>query len=281
MGPGRVGTSLAHWAVAAGGRLDAVAGRDPDTARQLARGLGGSALPLDELDSSASDVLLICVSDPALSEVAARLARLPQAAVALHTAGAVGAEAIAPLRAAGSAVGSLHPLKSFPRPLPDPGQAEGVVFGVDGDAEASAIAVELAEAWGGRAVRVPAESRLPYHLAATLASGGVVTLLAAADAIARRSGLPERVLDGYLELARGSLERAATARPVAGAITGPVARGDRRTVGAELDALAAVAPDLEALVVALARATLRLLDEVEDASTQARAALRIDLGARR
>lgn len=250
---------MAHWIALAGGSLSFVAGRDADRRGRLAASLHASPASLDVLDSSDCDLLLIAVSDRALPEVAEKLAGRRQAPVALHTAGALTAEAIRALRAAGSTVGSLHPLKSFPQALLDPAEGRGVVFGIDGDPRALETAESLARAVGGRSVHVPAPARLLYHLAATLASGGVVTLLAAADAIARRSGLDEGVLEGYLELARGSLERAATLRPVATAITGPVARGDRDTVAAELKALSDRAPDLTALVTEIARATLALL----------------------
>lgn len=274
VGPGRVGSSLAHWACHAGARLDRVAGRDPARAAALAHALGGTAVGLSGFDSSGVDLLLISVADPALAGVVAELARRRQADVALHTAGAASAEVLAPLRAAGSAVGSLHPLKSFPRALPDSAEARGVVFGVDGDAAALRLGAELAVGWGARTVVVPREGRLLYHLAATLAAGGVVALLAAADRIARRAGLPEIALDGYLELARGSLEGAASARPVGTAITGPVARGERATVAAELAALESTAPELRPLVVELALATLLLLADADDARSEDRAALR-------
>jgi predicted short-subunit dehydrogenase-like oxidoreductase (DUF2520 family) len=118
---------------------------------------------------------------------------------------------------------------------------------------------------------VPPEGRLVYHLAATLAAGGVVTLLAAVETLAQRLGLPAAALDGYFELARGSLEEAAATRPVSRAITGPVARGDLRTVEAEIAGLAATAPELTELVVALARATVAAVD---DADTGTRLLLR-------
>ena len=91
---------------------------------------------------------------------------------------------------------------------------------------------------------MPPEARPLYHFAATLAAGGVVTLLAAAAEIAGGLGLPEEVTRGYLELARGALAAAAhtldEGRPLATAITGPVARDDRETLRRHLAALASL-----------------------------------------
>jgi predicted short-subunit dehydrogenase-like oxidoreductase (DUF2520 family) len=270
-GSGRVGSSMARWAAASGARPVAVAYHAaPTAAAALAADLGARAVPLAELESGDdSDLLLVAVPDPALPEVVARLAGRRQAPVALHTSGSRGADVLAPLAAGGgssigssigSAIGALHPLKAFPRPLPHPDAARGVFFAVDGDPDAVALAERLVAAWGGVAGRVPGDRRDLYHLAATLAAGGVTTLLATAERIARAAGLPPAVVGGYLELARGAVA-AATEEVVAGggvaaAITGPVARGDDETVARHLAALADLLPDLVPLVALLGRETL-------------------------
>jgi len=245
VGPGRVGRSLAAWAEARGARCLAAVGRE------------GSP----SLSTAGQDLLLIAVPDGALAQVAADLAARPQAAVALHTSGSLDAEVLAPLRGARTAVGSLHPLKAFPQPLPDLDQARGVFFALDGDPAARALATRLAAAWDAEAAEVPAAARTLYHFAATLAAGGVVTLLALAEEIAVRLRLPAAVVRGYLELSRGAvaaaIEADAAGRPVAAALTGPAARGDRSTVERQLAALADLAPKKVLLVTELARETLR------------------------
>ncbi|HEV7783920.1 MAG TPA: DUF2520 domain-containing protein [Thermoanaerobaculia bacterium] len=242
-GPGKVGSSLAGWAVAAGAELVAVAGRGA----------------LAELASGGLDLLLLALPDAALAAAAAELARRPQAAVALHTSGSLDASVLAPLRAAGSAVGSLHPLKAFPEPLPDPAEARGVFFAVDGDPTARELAARLATAWEGVAGEVPPAARPLYHFAATLAAGGVVTLLSVAGELGERLGLPSAVTRGYLELARGAVAAAGqgldAGRPLAAAITGPVARGDAAALRRQLAALRVSAADKLPLARALAAET--------------------------
>lgn len=243
-GPGRVGTSLAQWAMAAGAELVATAGR----------------AALRELETAGQDLLLVAVNDGALADVAAALARRPQARVVLHTSGSLDASVLAPLRPA-SAVGSLHPLKAFPHPLPDPAEARGVFFALDGDPEARELAGRIAAAWGGVSAEVPSETRPLYHFAATLAAGGVTTLLAAAAEIAGRLGLPEAVAQGYVELARGAVAAAGrtleAGQPLPAAITGPAARGDREILARHLEVLGKVAPEKLPLAMFLALETLR------------------------
>jgi predicted short-subunit dehydrogenase-like oxidoreductase (DUF2520 family) len=266
-GPGRVGTSLAHWARAAGAAIEIVAGRTSERAAPVAAALGARAEAVGSLVSDGCDLLLVAVSDDALDAVARDLARRPQAAVALHTAGSRGASALSPLAAhrapdsgsmtesiAGAEPGSFHPLKAFPAPLTDPAEAAGTFFALDGPPAALALGRRLAAAFGGRAEVVPEALRPLYHLAASVAAGGVATLVSSAADLARSLGLPDAVGRGYLTLATGALAKLhaaaeaaeAAGRPLVpalgGAITGPVARGDAATFIRQMETLRSAGP---------------------------------------
>ena len=270
LGPGRVGESLARWAAAAGARLVTVAISPSGRGADLARELGAEAVLTGDLSSAGHDLLLVAVPDPALAAAAANLARRPQAAVALHTSGSRDAEVLAPLRAAGAAVGSLHPLLAFPRPLP-PTAASGAVFAIDGDQPAVALARRLATAWQGVPIEVPPTARPLYHLAASLAAGGVVTLLALAHELAAHLDLPPEVSQGYRSLTHSALEAATATQDPATALTGPAARGDAETLFKQLEALAATIPEAEPLIRLLARETLRQCARADELTTEQRA----------
>ena len=301
-GAGKVGRSLAPWTVARGARLVAVGvHRRRGPAEELAaacgeaQGTGVDLVPMAELSTVACDLLLMAVADPALDEVVAGLApgfeaahgvksaeKGPRPAVVLHVAGSRGASALAPLAAAdgGGAsphLGTLHPLKAFPHALPDPAEARGVMFAIDGDPEAVALAERLALAWGAVPRRVPEEDRDLYHLGATLAAGGVVTMRAAAERVARAAGLPREVLDGYLALARGALAEAGKELDGEGtfatAITGPAARGDGATVERQLAALVEMSPELADLAARVAREALAARTEAGAEETPGHRAL--------
>jgi predicted short-subunit dehydrogenase-like oxidoreductase (DUF2520 family) len=258
VGPGRVGTSLAFWLTAQGARCATVAARSVVGAQALATALGATAAAVDRLASAEVDLLLLAVPDPALAPLAARLALVPQAPVVLHTSGRHSVEVLGALVAPGRALGSFHPLKAFPRSLPDPAEAHGIFFATDGDAAAQRLARRLGEAFGGEVGEVPAASRLIYHLAATLAAGGVTTLVALAAELAERERLSPAVGRGYLALAQGALAAAAAAPTIPAAITGPVARGDWATFEAEVAALRASGSGVVDLVERLAAETARL-----------------------
>ncbi|MGH9380274.1 MAG: DUF2520 domain-containing protein [Thermoanaerobaculia bacterium] len=258
VGPGRVGASLAAWAVARGARAVTVAGRSAARASEVAEALQATNVPLAELATEHEDLLLIAVADDAYAAVAGVLAERPQAGVVLHASGSLPMGALDPLAARGSGVGVLHPLKAFPRPLPDPAEARGVFFALGSDPAAVNLGRRLVEAWEGHAAVLAEEQRLLYHFAATLVAGGTGTLLASADALARRLGLPREVWNGYVELAGGALEQVGAADEPARAITGPAARGDWDLVRRQLAAAGELDPGLARLARALAEQTASL-----------------------
>lgn len=264
VGPGKVGSSLAHWLVSKGARLRHIASRNPESARRLADRLGGHPTVLSQIDTAEEDLLLLAVSDPALQEVAEALAGRQQASVALHTSGRSTGEVLAPLRKGGSAIGSLHPLKAFPSVLEDLAEASSTVFGIDGDPSAQEMARRLALGFSGVATFIPPGARMAYHLAATVAAGGVVTLVASAAELAQSLGLDPEVVTGYLQLAEGAVLKAQTSDPIAAAITGPIARGDVEGFQTQIDQIKKLDPKLAELLELLAERTLHHCRSLSD-----------------
>lgn len=264
VGPGRVGTSLASWLVAGGGQAVEIAGRR--AGKELARSLGARFCTPADLESKGLDLLLITAADHVLADLAVKLARRPQARVALHTAGSLDGDVLAPLRSPVTAIGSLHPLKAFSGPLPDPQEARGTFFAWDGDPEAQDLARRVVTAWGGEGRSLSGPDRVLYHLAASLAAGGVTTLLALAADLAERLDLPPEVLRGYFTLAHTALDQAARAEHPAAAITGPAARGDQATLDRHRAALTARYPEALELFDALTSMTTCSIDQLRSSA---------------
>jgi predicted short-subunit dehydrogenase-like oxidoreductase (DUF2520 family) len=209
IGPGRAGLSLARGLEKAGWRVLDVLGRSDDV-RDAARD---------------TDLLAIATPDAAIASVAAAVSPVETCVVA-HLAGALGLEVLAPhARRA-----SIHPLRSLPTTSSD---LTGAWFAVAGDALAGAVVADL----DGRLIHVDDEARTQYHAAAVMASNHLVALLGAVERVAAEAGVP---LDAFLDLVRGTVDHVAVLGP-AGALTGPVARGDWDTVARHLAAI----PDTE------------------------------------
>lgn len=254
VGPGRAGRAFARSWIGAGGRLERIVGRDLASAEKAALRIGQGEASTVETVSGPCDLLLLCVPDDVIGPVARELSVRMTPRAAFHVSGALPAEILAPLRASGAAVGSIHPL------LPFTGSPEetwaGAFVAIEGDAPALEIADQIVRSIGARGHRLRAGEKPLYHAAATLAAGGTAAVLSLAVRAWRGAGLPEE--EGRRSLAHLAA-RAATAigeRPFEEAFTGPLARRDTGTVEAHVRSLREL-PEVLSVYTALAEETLR------------------------
>jgi predicted short-subunit dehydrogenase-like oxidoreductase (DUF2520 family) len=109
-----------------------------------------------------------------------------------------------------------------------------------------------------RPFEIDDEGRAAYHAAASVASNFLVTLQAAAEAIAAGAGLGRgEARELLMPLVNQTVKNIAELGPEA-ALTGPIARGDEATVEAQRAAVEQVAPELLGLFDELAQRTRAL-----------------------
>jgi len=193
------------------------------------------------LDSPTPDLVLLCVPDRAIAEVAAETPLGPWVA---HVSGATPLSALDPHERRFS----LHPLQTFSRAR-GPEQLDGAwgaVTAENDDARTAARA--LAEKLGLQPFDLADDHRVAYHAGASMASNYLVTLRAAAGSLFEAAGAPPEALDPLIRgVVDGGFE-----------LTGPIARGDWETVQRHLDVIRAERPELEELYLVLAEATARV-----------------------
>jgi predicted short-subunit dehydrogenase-like oxidoreductase (DUF2520 family) len=224
VGRGRLGTALTAALRAAGVSADG----------PLPRGATGPG----------ADIVLLCVPDAEIARAAACITAAPGEILVGHCSGATTLAPLAPHEAF-----SLHPLMTV---TPDGARFAGAAAAVAGTTDRARDAAHgLATALGMRPVAIADADRAAYHAAASIASNFLVTL----EWAAQRVGAIDREL--LAPLVRATVENWA-ARGPAGALTGPIARGDEETVARQRAAVAARAPDLLELFDALADATRTL-----------------------
>ena len=200
------------------------------SARLRERGVG--------VDEGDPDLVLLCVPDTAIADVARSVTR--GRAWIGHVSGATPLAALEPHERRFS----LHPLQTFDR-SGDSSQFDGAWAAVTGETEeALAVARELAEILGLRPFEIADEDRTLYHAGAVFASNYLVTL----ERAAVRLGVPAEAL---VPLMRRTIENGFD-------LTGPIARGDWATVEAHKQAIREAQPELEHLYETLAGATVTL-----------------------
>ena len=214
------------------------------TVRVVGHGRVGSAIGarLRErgiaLHEEQPDLVLLCVPDSAIRDVAADIAPGPWVA---HVSGATALAALAPhVRRFG-----VHPLQTFTRAR-GPEQLDGAWAAVTAETDdARAPGFWLAEQLGLRPFELRDESRILYHAGAAMASNYLVTLHRLASRLFEQAGAPPEAL---LPLMRRTVDNGFE-------LTGPIARGDWATVDAHLAAIHEAAPEIEIVYRALAQVT--------------------------
>ncbi|MEA2374741.1 MAG: hypothetical protein QOD53_1204 [Thermoleophilaceae bacterium] len=193
--------------------------------------------PAERGCTPAGDVLILCVPDAQIGAAAAAVTG--SATFVGHTSGATPLSA---LDAAGAQAFGLHPLQTIAGPDAD---LRGCGCAVGGATPAAlALAERLALDLGMRPLRIDDSQRAAYHASASIASNFLLTLEAAAEAVAAGAGIaPEDARALLGPLVRTTVDNWLTVGPEA-ALTGPLARGDEPIVDAQRDAVAATAPEL-------------------------------------
>lgn len=260
VGGGAVGTALGLALRRAGWPIHAVASRDPGRRRRLAAQLDG-ARPFAEAQALVEEVelVILTVPDDAIAPLAREL-RLYSGQALVHTSGLLGIEVLEPAMAAGTQVGTFHPLVAFADTERAIAALRGATVAIEGDDQLAALLADMASRIGARGVRLAPGSKAAYHAAAVLAAGGFVALLDAIVTLGAAAGMDEpAALAVYGPLIDGTLGNA-RALGVAAALTGPMTRGDVGTVRAHLAALADHAPAVVELYVAAARREIAIAE---------------------
>jgi predicted short-subunit dehydrogenase-like oxidoreductase (DUF2520 family) len=193
------------------------------------------------VDADGPELVLLCVPDSAIAEVAAAVEPGPWVA---HVSGATPLAALAPH----TRRFSVHPLQTFTLAR-GPEQLDGAWGAVCAETEdAHAAGFELAETLGLRPFELDDSARTLYHAGAVFVSNYLVTLHRAAAMLFESAGAPPEALE---PLMRRTIENDFE-------LTGPISRGDWTTVEAHRAAIRAARPELDDLYETLAGATLAL-----------------------
>jgi predicted short-subunit dehydrogenase-like oxidoreductase (DUF2520 family) len=218
-----------------------------ETIRIIGSGRVGSAVAARlrergfDLTDGEADLVLLCVPDRAIADVAAEVPPGPWIG---HTSGATPLAALDPHEKRFG----LHPLQSFTRAR-GPEQLDGAYAAITAETdEAREVGFSLARQLGLEPFALDDSERVLYHAGAVVAASYLVTLHQAAADLARAAGAPPEAL---VPLMRRVIENDFE-------LTGPVVRGDWETVEAHLEAIRERLPELEPLYRALADATAEL-----------------------
>ncbi len=255
VGAGRVGAVVSAALRRAGHEIVAAAGESAASRERIATLLPGvpGAKPTDV--ARACDLLLLTVPDDMLENVVIQLVgagAIRPGQVVCHTSGRHGLAVLASATAVGARPIAMHPAMTFSGTEIDLERLDGCVFGITAGDDEREYAESLVADLGGVPMWVPEDKRTLYHAGLAHGANHLVTLVSQAM---------------ELLAASGAEDPAATLRPLLGAaldnalahgdaaLTGPIVRGDVKTVQAHLHDIIENAPATVPSYVALGKAT--------------------------
>ena len=263
IGAGRAGRTLARvWALNGTFAIGDVL--DPSSAADAVAfiGSGRAAGAMEEMRGA--DVWMLTPPDDQIIPCGKALAAsglLKAGNVVFHCSGALPSRDLAAAMALGTAVASVHPLKSFADPAAAAQSFEGTYCAAEGDAAALAVLRPAFERIGAHVSEIDPTFKTIYHAASVIVCNYLVALLETGIRSYEKSGFKRddalRVMEPLVRETVDNVFKLGTAE----ALTGPIARGDRAVVARQVDALeawdprvAAIYKDLGKVAVELARA---------------------------
>ncbi len=234
IGAGAVGTALALALWREKFPIRVVLSKTGRSAKVLGQSVHAPHAKLQSVKHLTVDgIIFIAVPDDEIKNVVRTLSRWHEdfsRSIISHTSGALSSKLLSAFKLKGAAVGSFHPLQTFPRAGITSGRLQNIWIGIEGDKKAIAVGKKIAHDVGARPFVLSSGQKALYHVAAVFSSNYVVALLSIVEEIGRRIHLPRRKIISMFEpLILQSLENVKK-YSAASALTGPIARGDVGTI---------------------------------------------------
>lgn len=252
IGCGRVGSTLAISLWEREYKISAIIDVNQDITQSIAQRVNCPILSTKVSDLPVGlSIIFIATPDRIIKDIVLQLLALDKEilnhCLIAHTSGAVSYTILNPLIKKGARVASIHPIQTFLQFDNEPTNLKQVYFGIEASTEAIDDAELLVKDLGGIPIRIPTEAKPLYHLACSIASNFLVTLMTMVLDILCSfeydfeydKELLFKMVEPLLMTTLKNIEEKTPEK----ALTGPISRGDIETVRAHLQSLNKYFPD--------------------------------------
>lgn len=251
IGPGKVGVSVGLLLARAGYEISAIYARDEAKALEPARMFANAKICSAEAAARSADLLLLSVSDDAIEPVCNELAdklAFTNGQLLVHFSGALSSHALSRAREKCAALtASIHPLQTFPSIEQALASLPGAYWFCEGDKRALDLLLPMIVEIGGKPQIIPTEKKTLYHASSVIACNYLVSLMDIALNVAEAASLdPELSWKALQPLVQATLANISSSGCTS-SLTGPICRGDLKTVGKHIKELKHLDPELAAI----------------------------------
>lgn len=215
-----------------------------------------------------AEIYFIVTPDDLIQETVLKLCNsnlLKSGDIVLHCSGSLSSDDLAIVKNKNCFVASVHPIKSFASPSEAITTFNGTYCGIEGDNEALIKLIPLFENMGALLFPIKKEFKKTYHASSVLANNYLVTLHYLAVEGFKISGIKDDQAKAITsKLMQDAFNNINTLSHYQ-ALTGPIQRGDLKTVTQHLKALQAISNKIFAeTYVALGKTTLHLTEHSQE-----------------
>lgn len=260
VGCGKVGTALAMCLTRAGYPSAGFTSKSLSSARRVADMVHSdhfSDVPWDI--TRHADVVFITTPDGAIEDTCDTISQntgFADNAAVIHCSGALASSVLLSAKTCGAWIGSMHPLQSFASADHKTNPFQRISVSIEGESPAVNIAKTIVADLGGTVVTLLTEAKTLYHASAVVASNYLVTLLDLAIRLIEEAGIDRQDAFNLLKpLIHGTLSNIEKVG-VQKALTGPIARGDIKTIEKHIEEIGSKRPQLLSLYKKLAFYTI-------------------------
>ena len=238
IGAGLLGKTLCHL-LSRQLTIGQVINRSANSSQQAVDFIGaGSAGSLDNL--LPADIWLIATPDDGIAAAGQALFEsgvLEAGNIVLHCSGSLGANAFQ-FASQGVSRASVHPIHSFANPSQSIQTFAGSHCAVEGEPQAVEVLSSLFNAIGALPFDIDGDRKVLYHASTVMACNYLISLLETSQQLLSASGVSSTEANPLEPLIRQTMDNF-FASDAKSALTGPIARGDDKTVARHLAALEA------------------------------------------
>lgn len=222
----------------------------------------------------AADINILTVTDSGIKQLCDSLSgEFKQESVVAHCSGALDSQIlISAKESSGCSTCSIHPLNSFPtlsasfKLLSD--NHHGTTIYAEGDEPALAQCQQLLSPCGFTLLTMNSQGKTLYHAASVIACNYLVSLMELSLLSAEAAGLErDNFFRSLQPLIQTTLKNIATSGTEQ-ALSGPIARGDTKTIAKHLEHIDALNPELKHSYGDLGKHALKLVRKRNDLSPE-------------
>jgi predicted short-subunit dehydrogenase-like oxidoreductase (DUF2520 family) len=248
IGTGRLGINLLYYLIEKKVEISGIFNSEQKTSEKTREITGAKIFTEIERIVEASDIIFITTPDDIIENTASAISKSEieiENKIFFHCSGSLPSTILLSLKNQGAYTASLHPLQSFAGLSSSKNPFRGIIMGIEGDIEAVDAGKNLAIVLGSLPYTLKTEGKSLYHAAAVIASNYLVTLTDISLSFLEAAGIEkEKGLHIITPLIKGTLENIIS-KGTKKALTGPVARGDSKTIESHRKAIFEKIPEMD------------------------------------